>query len=129
MASDTTAIGGQGDSGLVDWKYFLDVVGDDQELAASVVDAFLQEAPQQMAAIHRSLDSADAKTLCRSAHSLKGSLRYFGARQAFDLALQLELAGKNDQLANLSSATRELDALLARILVILTEYLQRGGSP
>ena len=77
MATDTTSAGDQGDAGLVDWDVARDVVGGDSELLASVVEAFLQEAPQQMAAIYRAIDAADAKTLGRAAHTLKGSLRYF----------------------------------------------------
>ena len=112
---------------LVDWKVAEDVVGGDAELLLQVVDAFLQEAPQQMRALASAVAANDAPTVRRAAHTLKGSLRYFGVRSAFDLALQLEQAGQKNELRAAPAAVEQLSAALSLVLDELRSYYARGG--
>ncbi len=114
---------------LVNWSTALDVVGGDRQLLAEVIDAFLQEAPRQMEAIRQAVVAGDAPLLRRAAHTLKGSLRYFGCQAAFVRALNLELAGQQGQTQQLDQAVNELAGLLARVLELLAEQVRRGGTP
>lgn len=112
---------------LVDWQVAEEVVGGDYELLLQVIDAFLQEAPQQMRALRSAVAARDAATVRRAAHTLKGSLRYFGVRCAFDLALQLEHAGQQNELQDASIAVERLDASLVLVLDELRSFHARGG--
>lgn len=117
------------DEPLVDWAIALESVGGDPELLLEVIDAFLIEGPQQLAAIHKSFQASDAKTLHRAAHTLKGSMRYFGAQRLFETALQLELLGdaafrQRESLAEAAPLLARLDSQLPRLTAALTEYLR-----
>ncbi|MFO0821053.1 MAG: Hpt domain-containing protein [Pirellulales bacterium] len=113
------------DQQLVNWTTALDVVAGDRLLLVEVVDAFLQEAPQQMNAVEESIRQRDAVTLRRSAHTLKGSLRYFGAQTAFDIALALEMAGMAEQFDGATERAAALRNLLQRVLRELADFLQQ----
>jgi two-component system sensor histidine kinase/response regulator len=113
------------DQQLVNWTTALDVVAGDRLLLVEVVDAFLQEAPQQMNAVDESIRQRDAVTLRRSAHTLKGSLRYFGAQAAFDIALALEMAGMAGQFEGAAERAASLRDLLQRVLRELADFIKQ----
>ena len=75
---------------LVKWAEALEAVQGDRELLRTVVEAALEEIPQVLLAIRESIASQDGARLHRSAHTLKSSLRYFGAQDAAEKAWQLE---------------------------------------
>ena len=125
MASDSTTNSGPAGGGLVNWATALDVVAGDRLLLVEVVDAFLQEAPQQMSAVEEAIRGRDAATLRRAAHTLKGSLRYFGAQAAYDLALALEMAGMAEQFDNQTDRAASLRTMLQLILKELAIFLQQ----
>jgi two-component system sensor histidine kinase/response regulator len=79
----------------VDWTQALESVNGDKDLLGIVVDAFLEEVPRIRQQIRESLESKSAPDLQRAAHTLKGSLRVFGAPTAAELANQLEMQGKS----------------------------------
>lgn len=127
--AETSGAARSDDEPLVDWDVALESVGGDPELLLEVIEAFLIEGPQQLAAIHASLQAGDAKTLHRAAHTLKGSMRYFGARQLFDTALQLELLSdaalrQNQSLAESAPLIDRLDSQLPRLTAALKEHLR-----
>jgi len=117
-----------GDTPLVDWKVAEEVVGGDRELLYQVVDAFLQEAPQQMAALRKAIAAAEAVNVRRAAHTLKGSLRYFGVRSAYELAFQLEQAGQTGDLSPSAAIVEPLESALSQVLSELRSFHARGGA-
>lgn len=70
-------------------------IADDEELLATLVDMFIEDAPRHLAEIDAALASADWHRLARGAHDLKGVLATFSARRGEDLARQLEQACKS----------------------------------
>ena len=78
----------------VDWSQALQSVDGDRELLSVVVDAFLEETPRMREQIRVALETKNATDLQRAAHTLKGSLRVFGAPTASELSAQLEMQGK-----------------------------------
>jgi HPt (histidine-containing phosphotransfer) domain-containing protein len=54
----------------------------------------------------------DGKIVEQSAHTLKGSVGYFGAKRAFDAAQRLERIGKNGTWTAAERAQLELEAEL-----------------
>lgn len=125
MTSDSTTNSGPAGGGLVNWATALDVVAGDRLLLVEVVDAFLQEAPQQMSAVEDAIQRRDAVTLRRAAHTLKGSLRYFGAQTAYDVALALEMAGMAEQFDHQLERAASLRNMLQLILKELADFNQQ----
>ena len=100
-------------------------VGGDFELLREVVGLFLDDYPQSLEKIRNAVAANDSSAVEHQAHSLKGSVSTFGAKDVFESALALEkqgrsgnLSGALDGLKRLETALQvlrpELEALLAR---------------
>lgn len=84
------------------------------DLVREVVDIFLEDAPQRVAAIREAATSGDAKALARAAHTLKGSAGHLGAKGLQALCARLEeMVGGG-----------EVDDALALVSVIEDELLR-----
>ena len=60
-----------------------DVIGENPDLLAELIESFLEEAPLLLDQMQRAADSSDRVVLGRAAHTLKSSARDFGADAAF----------------------------------------------
>jgi HPt (histidine-containing phosphotransfer) domain-containing protein len=72
-------------------------------LLQRVVQAFLEDSPEQLEAVQRGIAARDAAAAAKSAHAMKSALELLAADRAFDLARGVETAGKE---ANLSLAAQ-----------------------
>jgi PAS domain S-box-containing protein len=98
----------------------------DQELLADLAELFLEDSPGKMADIRKSIEGKDLTGLERAAHSLKGSVGTFGARQAFDAAFALEKTARNGDLAECSRLYAALEAEMETLKPELLR-LRRGA--
>jgi HPt (histidine-containing phosphotransfer) domain-containing protein len=91
---------------------------------AGLLDTFIQDSTQRVAAVEREFAARNAIGLRAAAHSFKGSSSNLGARQLAQLCRQIEelaLAGDVDAceplvpqlVAEFAEVRREVDALLA----------------
>ncbi|MHB8864488.1 MAG: response regulator, partial [Pirellulaceae bacterium] len=110
--------------GIVDWQDALDAVNGDRGTLDAVVEAFLSEAPKLVGQLRHALATNDAATFRRASHTLKSSLRFFGAHQAADRAWQLELLGKD---GDLDTARQQVDALIDAVDEVVVAV--RRGLP
>lgn len=63
-----------------------------------LIDAFLEDAPQMIQNMRTALDTNDAESFRRNAHSLKSNAYTFGATELGALARELESLGKENNL-------------------------------
>jgi HPt (histidine-containing phosphotransfer) domain-containing protein len=66
---------------------------------AGLIKLFLRDLPLQVAAIQTAIQQSDANTLHRTAHKLKSGSGSLGALRLSALARQLEMHGRNADLA------------------------------
>ncbi|MBF0525997.1 MAG: Hpt domain-containing protein [Deltaproteobacteria bacterium] len=85
---------------VFDKNSFMDRCLNDTGLAAEIIKCFLGNYPDYLYDIREAIKSDDQKKLHHFAHSLKGGLFNLSALRAGNLALELELMGKNSQLIN-----------------------------
>ena len=81
---------------LIDWDTALRSAAGDHELLRELITVFLETLPQWLIDLHRAIESQDQPPAKRLAHTLKGSLRQFGAASA-ETAQSLENAAENSQ--------------------------------
>ena len=93
----------------------LERVGGDAELLDEIVGLYLGEYPGLLEQIQAAVNSGDAQQLYRSAHTLKGSLGTLGAEVAQKQAMDLEMRGRYEQLADTSSMLADLEHLLEQL--------------
>ena len=99
----------------VDLDAALEVVGGDRELLHEAVELFFeQDYPRQLTALREGLDRQDARAVKRAAHGIKGALRSFGGQVASDVALRLEMMGREGDFSGAQGAVEELEAEVGR---------------
>jgi PAS domain S-box-containing protein len=84
-----------------------DLGGD--EFLGEVIDAFLADAPELVATLHRSLDSGNDEELRRAAHTLKSNGATLGAEGFAELCRTLEQRAKTGELDGASELVDEIE--------------------
>jgi two-component system, sensor histidine kinase and response regulator len=68
----------------------LAMTGDDPLFLAELIDAYADDAPAQLATMHRAVRDGDMGELRRAAHSLKANSANFGAVRLAELCARIE---------------------------------------
>jgi CheY-like chemotaxis protein len=110
---------------FIDWPQVLKRVGGKQDLLLSLVSIALRECPRLLDEIHKAIDSRDAAALKLNAHTLHGSIRYFGVSRAGELAYQVEEMADNAQLSNAAEVLPALRREISRLVAALEAYAQQ----
>ena len=100
---------------------FLDRLMGDAETAKIVINIFLDDIPRQIESMKRSLETSDAATVERIAHSIKGAAANIGGEALRQLAGEIEKACKDGRFNAVAGRGPELEHQFNR----LKEALQR----
>ncbi len=103
----------------LDREALLQRIGGDEGLLAELVAVFRADSARLLEEIAAGLERGDARAVERAAHSLKGSVRFFGAAAAADEALRLEKMGRAGDVAGGREALARLSAECERLLAAL----------
>ncbi len=103
----------------------LAMVGDDPEFVDELVDSFLEDSPQQFAALHVAASTGDAGGLVRPAHTLKGSSASLGARGVESIGRAIEERGRAGTVDGVAELLAELDVAYEELLTTLADARQR----
>jgi signal transduction histidine kinase/DNA-binding response OmpR family regulator/HPt (histidine-containing phosphotransfer) domain-containing protein len=109
---------------LVDVSAALHSVEGDRSLLEELFEMFQQDYPKQLTDLWDAIRTGDAEHTARAAHSLKGTVSYFGTPRASALAAQLEALGQQAELANALGLVQALQQELARI----SAFVAKPGS-
>jgi CheY-like chemotaxis protein len=99
----------------------LEKLAGNQGLRDRVVAAFCKEATDLLQGIRAAIAGNDARTLYRCAHTLHGSIRYFGAERAIACAQKLQAMGEANALDGASDALAALEAECERLQSALSK--------
>ena len=113
---------------VVDWETALDVAADDPQLLLEVLDAFMTETPRMVKAIGEALRDRNVEVLHRSAHTVKNAFLNIGARQASDLAFEVERLSKQQQLEELPQLVERLEKLADAVQSEVTRYMDENRA-
>jgi HPt (histidine-containing phosphotransfer) domain-containing protein len=103
-----------------------ELLGDDREALAEVVDAFLDEAPKRLAELRRGVDGHDSALAGRAAHTLKSNGGTFGAVELVSLCRRLEEAARANDLAGSADLLDAVDVQWTLVSKELTALRGRG---
>jgi CheY-like chemotaxis protein len=98
----------------------------DMELLREIIKVFLDSFPKRLSEIGDAIAQGDGETLCRCAHSLKGSVGNFSKGRSFEAAKKLERLGWEKDLASAPEALAELETALGRLQRDLEALLSEG---
>jgi CheY-like chemotaxis protein len=96
----------------------------DKQLLAELTNLFLEEGPKLLAAVREAVSRQDAKALEDAAHALKGSVGNFSAPGAFQAALNLEIMGRERDLAGAQEAYQLLNDQIERLQTALQALIK-----
>ncbi len=109
----------------LDWKRALDTCGGDRGLLIDVLQVFVEQIPPLLTSLHRAIRENDSDTAQRAAHSIKGSVRIFGASPTASLLQQIEDLAKHKSLPEartlLEEFQRQFDELFAEVSAFVKE--------
>jgi len=104
---------------------------DDEDLARTVVEGFLEDIPRQIEVLRRYLDTGDAEGATRQAHTIKGASANVGGEALRAVALEMEKAGQVGDLAAAMTHMPDLVSRFARLKVAMQDFVdekRRGPS-
>jgi PAS domain S-box-containing protein len=106
-----------------DLQEALERVDHDPELLAEIAGLFLTDSPEMLEAVSRSVAAADGDAVSRAAHKLKGAILTFGAAEAAALALSIERAGHDGDLATARADLPRLTQAIVRLRAALESFV------
>jgi len=106
---------------VVDKKALLDRTENDPEFLRSLIGIFLTDCPGMLANIVAAVAARDPVRLMAAAHSLRGSVSFFGAPGAVAAATILESMGRQKKLAGDNEALGVLRREIALVCSALEE--------
>ena len=117
-------------AGSLDLTVALRAVQGDRELLNDVISAFLEECPELLTELERALavGEAEAATVQRAAHTIKGGLRTFGATSLHDRAGEIETMGRERDLTDAGPLFQKLKMELDEFMQQLSGVLSHGGD-
>ena len=111
------------EEGGVDWSATLRAVNDDPTKLAGIVETALEELPRLLKSIAAAVTGQDSTAVRLAAHTLKGSLRCFGAAPAAEQAQRLEQMAHDGNLHDAAEVLRVLDAQTQEVVRCLAASL------
>jgi CheY-like chemotaxis protein len=112
------------DKEILDRDKILERTGANEETLKEIVELFVTESAKLMERIRVAITNSDASELQRAAHTLKGSIRIFGAERAAVAALQLETIGRDKNMNDAEQAWQVLVKEIERLKLLLTDLVK-----
>ena len=104
--------------GPIDEAVFADLLestGGEPDFLADLIDMYLDDAPQQIAAMREAALNGRTEGLIQPAHTLKGASASLGAANLAELSRAVELAAREGAVADPTAAVDGIDAELGRV--------------
>ena len=105
----------------IDWQLLLERIGN-EELIGELMPIFVKDNEERIKMLARAVAENDDKEVKFYAHSIKGASGTIGAMGIFELARQLENAGRDADKSKYKPLFKELNVRFAR----LTEFLAKS---
>ena len=106
----------------------LERVAGDKTLLIELISIFFEDYPKYHAALVQSLEQEDFAALRQAAHTIKGSLSYLGGRDGASLALRIEQAGLETNLARARELVPQLMAYLDSIKPMMLSLAEESDD-
>jgi HPt (histidine-containing phosphotransfer) domain-containing protein len=103
----------------IDWTIAQQYFGDGPEVLREFSELLKSQSPLLLADIRRSIETRDSRLLQRAAHTMKGSVTYFGAEPLAQAAADLENLGRNESFQGARQMLVILEQELTRVVAAL----------
>ena len=90
----------QNEKEILDWAKLANHTGNEASFIEDIVEAWLEESPAHIVALAEAIKAENAEEVSSLAHAIKGSAATISANYLAEAALQLEIAGREENLEN-----------------------------
>ena len=91
------------------------------DFVVELVQTYAEETPQLLASLQEALAKQDCETFNRAAHSIKSASNSMGALKLGEMAKELEIMGREKNLAGAASKVEALVSVFAQVKLTLEE--------
>jgi CheY-like chemotaxis protein len=109
---------------ILDRDKILEQTGANEETLKEIVELFAVESAKLMKKIRDAITNEDSLMLQRAAHTLKGSIRIFGAERSAAAAKRLETIGRDKNLVDAEEAWQVLVEEIERLKPLLRDLVK-----
>ncbi len=99
-------------------------IADDLELGRELVQAFLDEIPDQIEQLRQAIEKSNVETVRRAAHSIKGAAANVSGKSLQAIAWEMEQLGKAGRAKEIASLMPELEQRFDTLLQAMKQYLK-----
>ncbi len=103
------------------------ITGGDVEFEQEVLSEYLASAPRDLEKLKAAIAAGDAPATGATAHALKGASATIGAKGFAAIALELEQAGKKQNMADAPRMFARLEAEFAELVTFLRRRLANAA--
>jgi signal transduction histidine kinase/DNA-binding response OmpR family regulator/HPt (histidine-containing phosphotransfer) domain-containing protein/PAS domain-containing protein len=107
----------------------LSMLGGEFSYLVELIDSFLEDAPQLLAELDRSVEGGDSAGVRLVAHSLKSNGADFGATTFSNLCKELEMVGKSGALNGVAGLATQVGVEYGKVEVALETVRREGRIP
>ena len=104
-----------------DRRAVLKRLGDDEEILKEIAALFVAGSPEMLDQIRQSMEAGDVLRLEKAAHLMKGSVSNFGAEEAVQAALHLEVMARTGDLTRARQAFGDLEKAVQAVQTALMQ--------
>ena len=110
------------DEGVIDWNVARKITNGDAQMLSEIVVLIKEQCPQLLSDIRRAVETSDAPLLRRGGHTLHNSAGYFGSQRVSELALRLEILGREGNFHDAPAIITRLEDEVACLLAALERF-------
>ena len=103
------------------------ITGGDAEFEREVLDEYLASAPKDIEKLRNAIANGNAAAASGCAHALKGASATIGAKGFAAIALEIEHAGKKNDLTNAPNALARLEAEFVQLVALVRARLDKAA--
>jgi HPt (histidine-containing phosphotransfer) domain-containing protein len=103
------------------FKTLYESMRDDKSLLFELRDYALSFFPEKFMELENAVIENDCNLVDKIAHNIKGEVGYFPAAKVQNLALELELMGKDSNLSNAKNILSQMKIELAKMVYVLSQ--------
>ena len=126
--SCASSVAGETDEEIFDKIELMERLSGDVALLSEIVEGFSESCPKLLSDVAKALDSGDGSALEQSAHALKGAVSNFAAKDVFDAAWNLEMAGREGRLGRAKQALAGLSERLSLLIPALKAFVKEEAA-
>jgi signal transduction histidine kinase/DNA-binding NarL/FixJ family response regulator len=108
----------------IDEADLMERVDNDREFLAELIELFKEDGPALLGELRDAVAGRDGAAVARAAHTIKGTVGNFCAASAMQMALEIEIMGKEDSLDHAAETLAALEREFARVNRALDKMLQ-----